>query len=177
MNELYQTCATRAESRKSTTQEILIASVPQSGAPSPHMSDPTEELSDQEYSATRGGPTAAKRQTIFYVDDNPRALRVLTSVLEGCGYKMVIACNASEALERMEQNAFGLVLLTYRLPRMISFKLAREIKRLSPGTPIILVSGHTLEAPEELTYVDEYVGKGATLDSLLSQMRLIIGRT
>ena len=100
MNELYQTCATRAESRKPTTREMLIASAPQSGAPSPHMSDPTEELSDQEYCATRGGPTVTKRQTIFYVDDNPRALRLLTSVLEGCGYKMVIACNASEALER-----------------------------------------------------------------------------
>jgi len=177
MNELYQTCATRAESRKPTTQEILIASLPQRDAPRPHMSDLTEELGDQEYSATRGGPTITKRQTVFYIDDNPRALRVLTSVLEGRGYKMVIACNTGEALERMERNAFGLVLLTYRLPRMISFKLAREIKRLSPGTPIILVSGHTLMAPEELTYMDAYVGKGATLDSLLTQMRLLIGRT
>jgi CheY-like chemotaxis protein len=90
---------------------------------------------------------------------------------------MVIACHASEALERMERHAFGLVLLAFRLPRMISFKLARQIKRLSPGTPIILVSGHTLLAPEELTYVDAYVGKGATLDSLLTPMRLLIGRT
>ena len=177
MKELYQTCATRSESRRPTTQEIPIASVPQLAAPHPHMSDLTEELGAQEYSATRGGPTITKRQTVFYVDDNPRALRVLTSVLEGCGFKMVIACNTGEALERMEQSAFGLVLLTYRLPRMISFKLAREIKRLSPGTPIILVSGHTLVAPEELTYVDAYVGKGATLDSLLTQMRLLIGRT
>jgi CheY-like chemotaxis protein len=141
------------------------------------MSDLTEELSAQEYSATSGGPTITKRQTVFYVDDNPRALRVLTSVLEGCGFKMLIACSTGEALERMEQSAFGLVLLTYRLPRMISFKLARGIKRLSPGTPIILLSGHTLVAPEELTYVDAYVGKGATLDSLLTQMRLLIGRT
>ena len=177
MNELYQTCATRAESRKPATQEILIASVPQPGAPRPSMSDLAEELGAQEYSATRRGQTITKRQTVFYVDDNPRALRVLTSVLEGCGFKMVTACNAGEALERMEQHAFGLVLLTYRLPRMISFKLAREIKRLSPGTPIILVSGRTLVAPEELTYVDAYVGKGAKLDSLLTQMRLLIGRT
>jgi CheY-like chemotaxis protein len=177
VNGLYQTCATRAESGKPTTQEIPIASVQQPGAPRPPMSDLTEELGNQEYSATRGGLTITKRHTVFYVDDNRRALRVLTSVLKGCGFKMVIACNTGEALERMEQNAFGLVLLTYRLPRMISFKLAREIKRLSPGTPIILVSGHTLVAPEELTYVDAYVGKGATLDSLLTQMRLLIGRT
>ncbi len=139
------------------------------------MSDPTEELEDQ--SARAGSPKTRNRQTVFYVDDNPKALRVLTSVLEGCGYKVVIACNAGEAVERMERNAFDVVLLTYRLPRMISFKLARQIKLLSPSTPIVLVSGHTLLAPEELTYVDAYVGKGATLDSLLTQMRLLIGRT
>ena len=139
------------------------------------MSDPTEELEDQ--SARAGSPKTRNRQTVFYVDDNPKALRVLTSVLEGCGYKVVIACNAGEAVERMERNAFDVVLLTYRLPRMISFKLARQIKLLSPSTPIVLVSDHTLLAPEELTYVDAYVGKGATLDSLLTQMRLLIGRT
>jgi PleD family two-component response regulator len=102
-----------------------IASVPQLAAPHPHMSDLTEELGAQEYSAIGGGPTITKRQTVFYIDDNPRALRVLTSVLEGFGFKMVIACNTGEALERMEQSAFGLVLLTYRLPRMISFKVPR----------------------------------------------------
>ncbi len=177
MKELYQTCATRSESRRPTTQEIPIASVPQLAAPHPHMRDLTEELGVQECSATRGGPTITKRQTVFYVDDNPRALRVLTSVLEGCGFKMVIACNVGDALERMERNPFDVVVLTYRLPRMISFKLARQITRLSPSTPIILVSGHTLLAREELTYVDAYVGEGATLDSLLTQMRLLIGRT
>ncbi len=105
------------------------------------MSDPTEELEDQ--SARAGSPKTRNRQTVFYVYDNPKALRVLTSVLEGCGYKVVIACNAGEAVERMERNAFDVVLLTYRLPRMISFKLARQIKLLSPSTPIVLVSGHT----------------------------------
>ena len=115
-------------------------------------------------------------RTVFYVDDNPKALRVLTSVLEGCGYKVVTACNSGEALERMERNAFDLVLLTYRLPRMIGFKLAREIKRFRPGTPIVLLSGYTLFAPEELTYVDAYVGARATLDTLLRTIRLLISQ-
>ena len=115
-------------------------------------------------------------RTVFYVDDSPKALRVLTSVLEGCGYKAVTACNSAEALERMGRNAFDLVLLTYRLPRMIGFKLAREIKRFRPGTPIVLLSGYTLFAPEELTYVDAYVGTGATLDTLLRTIRLLISQ-
>ena len=129
--------------------------------------------------AASGGATrkTKKQPSIFYVDDNPRALRVLTSVLEGCGYKVIAAGTAREALESMEQNRFDLILLAYRLPRMIGFKVARDLKRRSPGTPVILISGYTLWEPEELTHVDAYVGKGASLDSLLAQIRLLIGRT
>src|ERR1700752_2164122 len=118
-----------------------------------------------------------KQPSIFYVDDNPRALRVLTSVLEGCGYKVIAAGTAREALESMEQNTFDLILLAYRLPRMIGSRVARDLKRRRPGTPVILISGHTLWEPEELTHVDAYVGKGASLDSLLTKIRALIVRT
>ena len=129
--------------------------------------------------AVSGGASrkTKKQPSIFYVDDNPRALRVLTSVLEGCGYKVIAAGTAREALESMEQNRFDLILLAYRLPRMIGFKVARDLKRRSPGTPVILISGHTLWEPEELTHVDAYVGKGASLDSLLTKIRALIVRT
>jgi CheY-like chemotaxis protein len=129
--------------------------------------------------AVSGGASrkTKKQPSIFYVDDNPRALRVLTSVLEGCGYKVIAAGTAREALESMEQNTFDLILLAYRLPRMIGFRVARDLKRRSPGTPVILISGHTLWEPEELTHVDAYVGKGASLDSLLTKIRALIVRT
>jgi CheY-like chemotaxis protein len=140
------------------------------------MSDFDEENAAR---AASGGATrkTKKQPSIFYVDDNPRALRVLTSVLEGCGYKVIAASTARGALESMEQNRFDLILLAYRLPRVIGFKVARDLKRRSPGTPVILISGYNLWEPEELTYVDAYVGKGASLDSLLTKIRALIGRT
>jgi len=60
---------------------------------------------------------------------------------------------------------------------MVGSKLAREIKLFSPDTPIILVLFHPLLATEELTYVDAYVDKCATLDSLLTKIRALSGRT
>ena len=117
------------------------------------------------------------QRTVFYVDDNPKAIRMLTFVLEGSGYKVVTARNAHEALERIEPSAFDLVLLAYRLPKTSGSKLAQEIKQVSPGTPIILVSALTLLTPEELSHVDAFVGKGATLDSLLTKIRGLIGGT
>jgi CheY-like chemotaxis protein len=113
------------------------------------------------------------QRTVFYVDDNPKALRILTFALEWAGYKVVTACNA-EALERMKQNSSDLVLLAYRRPQMIGSKLTRDIKQLHPDIPILLISGHTLLAPEELTYVNACVSGGATLDALLAQMRVLL---
>jgi CheY-like chemotaxis protein len=115
----------------------------------------------------------ASQRTVFYVDDNPKALRILTFALEEAGYKVVTTCNA-EALERMKQTSSDLVLLAYRTPQMIGSKLARDIKQLNPDIPILLISGHTALASEELTYVSAYVGGGATLDALLTQMRVLL---
>jgi CheY-like chemotaxis protein len=113
------------------------------------------------------------QRTVFYVDDNPKALRILTFALEWAGYKVITACNA-EALERMKQTSSDLVLLAYRTPQMIGSKLTRDIKQLNPDIPILLISGHTLLASEELTYVNAYVGGGGTLDSLLAQVRVLL---
>ena len=69
---------------------------------------------DQKPSRKRGhARRRTNQQTVFYVDDNPKALRILTFALEWAGYKVVTACNA-EALERMKQTSSDLVLLAYR---------------------------------------------------------------
>ena len=64
---------------------------------------------------------------------------------------MVTACNG-EALEQMKQTSSDLVLLAYRVPQMIGSRLSLEIKLINPDIPIILVSGHALLPPEEMTY-------------------------
>jgi Putative zinc-finger len=50
------------------------------------------------------------QRTVLYVDDNPKAQRMLTFALEWTGYKVVTVGN-SEALERMKQIFSDLVLL------------------------------------------------------------------
>ena len=116
------------------------------------------------------------QRTVLYVDDNPKAQRMLTFALVWTGYKVVTVCNG-EALERMRQSSSDFVLLAYRMPQMIGSNLPREIKQMNPDIPIILVSGHTLFPPEEMTYVNAYIGKGATLDDLLAQMKALLAPT
>jgi len=133
--------------------------------------------SDQRRSLKREQARRLTNQwTVLYVDDNPKAQRMLTFALEWTGYKVVTACNG-EVLERMRQTLPDLVLLAYRMPLMMGSKLPREIKQINADIPIILVSGQTLLPSEEMTYVNAYVGKGATLDDLLTRIRTLLAPT
>jgi CheY-like chemotaxis protein len=100
---------------------------------------------------------------------------MLKFVIEGSGYKVVAARDAGEALERMQQSGCDLVLVNYRMLKMIGSDPILAIKRFSPGTPIALISGYALLRPQELSHVDAHVGcKGATLDILLDKIRELV---
>jgi|SRR5579859_2159778 len=119
---------------------------------------------------------ATTQMTIFYVDDNPKALRMLAFVLAECGYEVVTACSSCEVLERMEQTSFDLVLMVHRGRQVMDPKLVQEVKHLNPDIPILMVSANTLLAHEEVTCVDAYAGKGTTLDNLLAKIRALTGQ-
>jgi CheY-like chemotaxis protein len=99
---------------------------------------------------------------------------MLKFVIEGSGYKVVAARDAGEALERMQQSGCDLVLVNYRMHKMIGSDPILAIKRFSPDTPIVLISGYALLPPQELSHVDAHVGKGATLDILLDKIRALV---
>jgi CheY-like chemotaxis protein len=99
---------------------------------------------------------------------------MLKFVIEGSGYKVVAARDAGETLERMQQSGCDLVLVNYRMLKMIGSNPILAIKRFSPGTPIVLISGYALLRPQELSHVDAHVGKGATLDILLDKIRELV---
>ena len=74
----------------------------------------------------------------------------------------------------MRQSACDLVLVNYRMLKMIGTDPILAIKRLSAGAPIVLISGYAVLPPQELRHVDVHVGKGATLDILLDKMRALV---
>ena len=112
--------------------------------------------------------------TIFYVDDNPKSRRLLTSVIRSCGFEVVSAGDPIEALSRMRKSSFDLALLDYQMPHLTGSQLAQKIKSAKPNVPVVLLSGFSALPPVELIFVDAHVGRGATLDELLDTMRNLI---
>lgn len=121
--------------------------------------------------------TMENRTTVFYVDDNPKSSRLLASVLEGCGFTVIVAHDPVEALGVCRRTSFDLALLDYDMPGMTGSQLAQEIKFLAPDVPVVLISGYATLPATELVFVDAHFGLGTSLDDLLWTMRALGGVT
>jgi CheY-like chemotaxis protein len=114
------------------------------------------------------------RTTVLYVDDNPKSSRLLASVLEECGFRVIAKADPAEALALCRRTSFDLALLDYEMPLMNGARLAREIKYLAPEIPVVLLSARTTLPPEELEFVDVHFGFATELDNLIRTMRSLV---
>jgi CheY-like chemotaxis protein len=116
------------------------------------------------------------KKTILCVDDNEQALSIRKIMLETRGYR-VLACNSGEqALEAFGRGGVDLVLTDLIMPGVDGTRLIQEIKRVSPQTPAILISGRS-KIYERETLADVFLPKGMyePID-LLERVRLLLVR-
>jgi len=84
------------------------------------------------------------------VDDNPGVCDTLACALEIIGFQVMKAENGHEAFELFQKNRCDLVITDFQMPIMNGFTLINRIKDYSPETPIILISGESLEDLSEI---------------------------
>ena len=108
-------------------------------------------------------PKSQTPARILLVDDNKSGLAARGSVLKEQGYSVTTATNGEDALERLPQNQFDLLVTDYRMPRMDGIELIRRVRSLHPGLPIILLSGYVeaVGLSESTTGADLVLTKGA----------------
>jgi two-component system, sensor histidine kinase len=80
---------------------------------------------------------------ILVVDDRPASLIAVEAALEPLGRKLVLASSGHEALARLLDQDFALILLDVVMPGMTGIETARLIRSRERcrGTPIIFVTG------------------------------------
>jgi CheY-like chemotaxis protein len=104
-------------------------------------------------------PYDARPLRILLADDEDCILFVLGELLRADGHTVGTAPNGAEALEQFKDGEWDVVLTDRVMPAMDGEALAGEIKKLSPQTPVIMVTGF---APEECAHVDAIVRKPFT---------------
>jgi signal transduction histidine kinase len=82
--------------------------------------------------------------SILIVDDEPRNLAVLETVLDDPAYRLVRAESADQALLALIADEFALLILDVRMPDMTGFELARLVKRRDKTSrvPIIFLTAY-----------------------------------
>ncbi len=114
--------------------------------------------------------------TILLVDDEPKNLRLLGSILQQQGYEIEFATSGAEALHWMEEHLFDLILLDVMMPEMDGFEVCRQLKNSpqSASIPVIFLTARTdsdsLVQGFSLGAVD-YITKPIQKEELLARVR------
>jgi signal transduction histidine kinase/DNA-binding response OmpR family regulator len=95
-----------------------------------------------------------EKVNILVVDDLPEKLMVLETVLEGLGENVVTALSGREALRRLLEQEFAVILLDVNMPDIDGFETAAMIRarRQTAHTPIIFITAFSDEMHTEHGY-------------------------
>src|SRR5438128_1963476 len=85
------------------------------------------------------------RGSILLVDDHPENLLALESVLEDLSYDLVRANSGKEALRRLLEAEFAVIILDVQMPDMDGFETAARIRQRKKNqhTPIIFLTAYS----------------------------------
>ena len=113
---------------------------------------------------------------VMVVDDSVTVRRVTQRLLQREGYRVVLAADGLQALERLQEERPSVVLSDIEMPRMDGFDLARNIRAdaMLKEMPIIMITSRIAEKhriyAKELG-VDHYLGKPYPEDELMSLVK------
>jgi two-component system response regulator (stage 0 sporulation protein F) len=94
--------------------------------------------------------------TILVIDDQPGIRRLLAEVLQEDGYKVAIAANGYEALQRVKEITPQLILMDMKMPGMDGLETFRELKKIGKAEKVIMMTAYG-----ELELVKEAMSLGA----------------
>jgi len=107
---------------------------------------------------------ATARARILVAEDNPVNQKVATKMLEKLRCVSEVAVNGREALEKLENGSFDLILMDCHMPEMDGFEATAEIRRRWPErtTPIIALTASAMNEDRERCLqagMDDFVTK------------------
>ncbi len=90
-------------------------------------------------------PNDIKPFLILIVDDEPRNIQMLGSILKSNGYRTEFATNGEKALDWLKHKEFDLILLDIMMPGMDGYEVCKKIKanKYISHIPIIFLSAKT----------------------------------
>lgn len=112
---------------------------------------------------------------ILIVEDEKSMREVLNILLEEEGYETISAADGGDAIPKLQQDIFDIVITDIKMPKADGFEVLKKVKEISPATIVIMITAFgttesTIEAMKLGAY--DYIHKPFKID----EIRLIINK-
>lgn len=116
---------------------------------------------------------------VLIVDDEDRIRDIIKEYLDFEGYTYDEASNGMEAIEKIKENEYSVVILDIMMPKVDGFTVVREVRKFSQ-VPVIMLSARGEEYDKLFGFemgVDDYITKPFSPKELVARVKAILKRS
>ncbi len=119
--------------------------------------------------------------TILLAEDNLVNQKLATMILEKQGHKVILANNGQEAITKLGEQEFDIILMDVQMPEMDGLEATRTIRQMDEShfrnIPIVAMTAHAVKGDEEMCLnagMDGYVSKPISRSQLFETIRRVM---
>jgi len=102
--------------------------------------------------------TYGRKMRILVVDDEPGIRDLIRDAVSRLGHQVVEAENGIDALVRLAEHSVDLMFLDIRMPKSDGITVLKEVRRLWPDVPVVMITGCGEREP-----IEESLSLGSSL--------------
>ena len=126
-------------------------------------------------------PATGGRETILLAEDDTDTRETMSEVLEMSGYTVIAVENGEEAVRIFmeKKDLIDLVFLDVRMPKRNGREVYEEIRKASPETAVLFMSGYTKDIIDSQGIIEEklnFISKTATPEEILKKIREVLDK-
>ena len=117
------------------------------------------------------------RNKILLVEDESDLALIVSDTLREQGYDVLTAGNGITGLDRFKAEGADLIVADVMMPKMDGFKMAKEIRKLSPIVPVLfLTAKSTIDDIEEGFEIgaNDYIRKPFQIAELVARIKVLL---
>src|SRR3954470_22876463 len=122
---------------------------------------------------------ASKSLRILFADDERSLQEFMRAELPRLGHEVTVCPDGRQAGKALEKSAFDAALLDLRMPGLTGIEVLEEIKKVSPETDVIIMTGHaSIETAIDAVRLGafDYITKPCKLTQIETILRKIVER-
>jgi two-component system, sensor histidine kinase and response regulator len=166
--ERFETLKINALMEKPVTRLELLRGIASA------MSLEIPEIEEADGALPKPAAAPSRGLRVLVADDTPANYKLVAALLRQRGHHTELARDGREAVDRLQQEAFDIVLMDVQMPVMDGFQATKAVRRLADAhvaqIPIIAMTAHAMQGDRErclAAEMDGYISKPLHVPQLI----------